>query len=306
MKAVKSYNLFLVLVLVTSVIFILALTVPASAKKQAGGVVHEFSKESVTGKVVDRVLERIESQDPNRAKRLRALRKKSPRQFRQRIREHMLQKRRPRQDSDLKGKGIKGSGIKGKGMKGMPGMGDMEMKGGMKSWKVKGVEYGGGRGNEYIVWLEKTDPEKAAKMRKLCEANPKLYHEHVGSAYRRYGRVIEATKENPELAGAMKENIDSKKERDQLIRKIKSATSDDEKSALKAELKEVLGRRHDNIVKRKRIMYETLLKNLKNLEKRVKKNEAELKKYEDAAFKQDNIDKRLEKLLDKIDEFHWD
>jgi len=159
---------------------------------------------------------------------------------------------------------------------------------------------------EYIEWLEKNHPEEAEKLAELREKKPELYMRHIALSLKKYGRIAEAAKGNPELAKVLKEDLELKKERDKLLRKITAASDDGEKKESVEQLQEVIGSRFDLIVRRKQIEYEQLLKKLEKLRERVKESEAEVEKWKDAEFKNENVKVRLEKLISRKEEFGWD
>jgi hypothetical protein len=72
------------------------------------------------------------------------------------------------------------------------------------------------------------------------------------------------------------------------------------------QLNEVVGKRFDLIVKRKQIEYERLLEKLEKLKKEVKESEAEVDKWNDAKFKQENVKTRVEDLVSGKEKFRWD
>ena len=162
------------------------------------------------------------------------------------------------------------------------------------------------RHTEYLEWLEKNYPEKAKKLAELKEEKPKLYRRQIGLSLKKYGRIAKASKENPELAEALKEDLELKKERDKLLRKIRAATDDDKKKKLVKKLEEVVDSRFDLIVKRKQIRYEMTSKRLEKLREQVKQSKAEVEKWKDAKFKNENVKARLEELTSKIESFKWD
>jgi hypothetical protein len=155
---------------------------------------------------------------------------------------------------------------------------------------------------EYTEWLEKNYPEDAKKLAALKERDPNLYIKQFRLSMDKYGRIFGA-RENPELCEVLKEDLELKEKADQLVRKIKSAGKEDEKKELTAQLEQVAGRRFDLIVRQKEIAYAQLLKRLEELKKRVEENNAEITKWKDAKFKNENVKKRIQEL---ISGFKWD
>ena len=96
-----------------------------------------------------------------------------------------------------------------------------------------------------------------------------------------------------------------KKTRDELVKNIKAAQSDREKKKFVAELEEVVAGRFDLIVRRKQIAYERLLRWLKEFQERLTESRGEINIWRDEKFKNDNVKKRMQDLLEpKI--INWD
>jgi len=122
---------------------------------------------------------------------------------------------------------------------------------------------------------------------------------------KKYGKIAEAAKENPALAEVLKENLKLNHQRRSLLRQIKKA-NDKEKTELVKELKDVLNKKFDLIVKRKQLEYEQLAKKLEELKKEVKSSEEKFEKWKDPDFKNKNVEARLKKLLGKQEDFKWE
>jgi hypothetical protein len=158
---------------------------------------------------------------------------------------------------------------------------------------------------EYLEWLEENYPEESERLAKVREEDPELYMRQIGLSLKKYGRIAEAAKENPELAEILKHDLELKEQRNKLLRKIKTA-NDDEREKLVKELQDVVSARFDLIVKRKQIRYEQLLEKLEKLREEVEQNEVEVDKWKDTKFKNKNIKVRIEELLSRTEKFDWD
>jgi flagellar motor protein MotB len=121
---------------------------------------------------------------------------------------------------------------------------------------------------------------------------------------KKYRRIFEAEKENPELAKVLKEDLELKEKRNKLLRRIRASTNDAEKKRLTKELEEVVSSRFDLIVKRKQIEYEQLSKKLEKLKEQVKRSEAEVEKWENVKDKE--VKQRLEELISRAEKFNWE
>ncbi len=159
---------------------------------------------------------------------------------------------------------------------------------------------------EHLEWLGKNYPKEARELAGLREGKPELYTRRLGLCLKRYGRIMEAAKENPELAQALKEDLELKKKRDKLLRKIRTAADDGEKKKLVKKLEEVISGRFELIVKRKQIRYEQMRRKLEKLEARVKRSEAKVKKWQDVKFRNESVKARLKELVGETEKFKWD
>jgi len=160
------------------------------------------------------------------------------------------------------------------------------------------------RVTELLEWLKKNYPEEAQKLTDLKDKNPDLYRRQVALSFRKYGRIMEASLENPELADVFKKDMELRKQQHELLEKIKATANNDEKTKLTAELEQVISDRFDVIVKRKQAEYEQLLKRLENLKEEVNTSKAEIEKWKQT--KDEKVKERLNELMSKTDRFEWD
>jgi hypothetical protein len=159
---------------------------------------------------------------------------------------------------------------------------------------------------EFIEWLEKNYPQDAQELARLKMEDPRLYISKFEYSLRKYGRIFEAAKENPELAEVLKEDLELKKKRDELLRKIDQASSEQEKQALITQLEEVVSNRYDLIVRRKQIAYKQLLAKLEELKQQIKESNDEITKWTDEEFKAGNVKERVRYLIGEVLRFRWD
>ncbi len=158
---------------------------------------------------------------------------------------------------------------------------------------------------EFLQWLKKNYYEVAEELEALKEKDAKLYWDKFGSISRIYWCIYDAEKRNPELANVLKEDLELKKTRDEILEKAKSAESDKEKNELAEQLDEVIGRRYDLILKRKQIEYERLLRRVKQLQKQLEESKTEIDGWRDEKTKQENVKNRVNELLGS-GSFKWD
>ncbi|GAF72703.1 unnamed protein product [marine sediment metagenome] len=159
---------------------------------------------------------------------------------------------------------------------------------------------------EFLEWLGKAVRKEAEELAKLKEISPDLYAKKFELIRRKYWRIFEESKRNPELAKVLLDDLELKKRRDELLKNIKAAKSEKEKKKLVAELEEVVAGRFDLIVRIKQIAYERLLKRLEELQKRLKESRGEIFKSRDEKFKNENVKQRMQDLLEEIPKFNWD
>ncbi len=257
----------------------------------------ETKQFKLTDEKIEYMMGRLEECNPEKAKELKGLRKKDPAAFEAELCKIMHKrfgdKSRGRRD-ESRGRREKGRGWGSWHDKGGKGYGDRCEEG-----KGKGEKHG-----EYIKWLEKHYPEKAKRLAGMRESKPELYRKQLGFGRKRFGRVMDMEKENPALAAALKEDLELKGKRDKLLRKIRGTVDDKEKAELKVQLKDVVSKRFDTILKRKQIEYERLRKRLERFKKRVEKSEAEAKKWQEV--KGEKVSERMEELMSQVEGFNWE
>jgi len=223
----------------------------------------------LTDEEIDRIMKGLQESNPAKAKELAKLREKDPNQFSVELRRH---------GHEEFGKIIRER---------------------IDNWMKR-------RRAEFLEWFGKAVPREAQELAKLKDTNPDLYAEKYELALKKYGRIFEEGRRNPELARVLIEDLQLKKRRDELLRKIKAAKSEKEKKKLVAELEEVIAGRFDLIVRRKQIAYERLIKWLEELRKRIRESRGEIFKWRDEKLKNENVKQRIQDLLEEPLKFNWD
>ena len=223
----------------------------------------------LTDEEIDRIMKGLQESNPAKAKELAKLREKDPNQFSVELIRH---------GHEEFGKIIKER---------------------MAKWWSE-------RREKFLEWLGKAVPREAQELAKLKKISPDLYAKKFELALKKYGRIFEEGRRNPELARVLIEDLQLKKRRDELLRKIKAAKSEKEKKKLVAELEEVVAGRFDLIVRRKQIAYERLIKWLEELRKRIRESRGEIFKWRDEKLKNENVKQRIQDLLEEIPKFNWD
>ncbi len=229
---------------------------------------HGSRRFELTDEEIDRIMKGLQESNPEKAKELAKLCEKDPEKFRNELRRH--------------GREEFGKIIRER----------------IDKWRKR-------RRAEFLESLEKLVPKEAQELAKLKNTNPDLYAEKYELALKKYGRIIEEGRRNPELAEVLIEDLKLKKRRDELLKKIKAVKNETEKKKLVAELEEVVAGRFDLIVRRKQIAYERLLRWLEELRKRIRESRGEIVKWRDEKFKNENVKQRTGDLLEEIPKFNW-
>lgn len=223
----------------------------------------------LTEEEIDSIMDSLKKRSPEKAKELEKLREKEPEKFIGELRRHAREEF---------GKVVRER---------------------IEKWRQQ-------RQAEFIEWLEKSVPKEAKELAKIKESSPDLYGKKYELAWKKYGRIFDESRRNPELADVLIEDLKLQKRREELVPKIKAAKTQKEKDKLTAELEEVVGRRYDLIVRRKQIAYERLLKWLEELQNRIKESRNEIIEWQDANAKAENIKQRTQELLEGKSGFSWD
>ena len=133
---------------------------------------------------IDRMMNRLKEVDPNKAAELEKLRATNPEAFRNEMREMMRER------------------LKEQAMQ----MGKDEYPPDVKREIIR--ERLRERGEDYLDWLKANFPEEAERLAELQKDKPELYKRQLWLGARKYGRIAEAAKENPELAKVLKEDLE--------------------------------------------------------------------------------------------------
>jgi len=222
-----------------------------------------------TEEEIERVMKGLQESDPEKAKELARLREKDPELFMEELRKH--------------GREEFGKIVRER----------------IDKWRRE-------RQNEFLEWLGKNLAKEAQELAKLKEKDPGLYTNKYELAWNKYGRIFEEGRRNPELAEVLIEDLKLKKRQDELLNTIKAAKNEKEKQKSVAELEKMVARRFDLIVRRKQIEYERLLRWLKELQERVTESRDQIDIWRSDEFKNENVKKRVQDLLEETPKFSWD
>ena len=161
------------------------------------------------------------------------------------------------------------------------------------------------RRDEFLQWLEKNYSQDAKELAGLKEKDAKLYWEKFEIVSKKYWRIFEEEKRDPELADVLKEDLELRKNSEELIRKIKGTKDEKTRKELTEQLEEVISRRFDLIIRRKQIEYERLLRRVVELQKQLEESKLEISEWRDVDFKNENVKNRVKELLGS-GTFKWD
>jgi len=221
----------------------------------------------LTDEEVERIMKKLRETDPGKAKELEKLRKEDPEEFQSELRQH--------------GREEFGKIIRER----------------INKWREKIRE-------EFIEWLGKNYRRDAAELAKL-KGKPELYWKKYELLKKKYWRIFEAEKRNPELADVLKEDLRLRERRDELLRKIKTEKDEKKRKELIAKLQQVVGDRYDLIIRQKQIAYERLLKRLEELKRKIRESRDKIAEFRQEKVRKENIKKQTEDLLKEIKKFKW-
>lgn len=213
----------------------------------------------------NRLLEALKKSNPAKARELAELRKKNPKRFSEALRTNA-----PEEYGKIVGERV-------------------------ERWFERRRQ---SRRNDFLAWLKTNVPQEADALAKLKESNPDLYTKKYEWTHRRYGRAFDESKDHPEMARVLLEDVRLKRTRDHLVGRIKRAESDRERKRLCAELEGVLSDRYDLIVIRKQLLYERLLRRLEGLQKWIRRSRADIEEAKKEDIKAENIRQRTKTLLE--------
>jgi len=222
----------------------------------------------LTDEEIDQIMKGLRERDPAKAKELAELREKEPEKFREELRKVAREEF---------GKIIRER---------------------IDKWRRQ-------RRAEFLEWLEKNFRREARELSNLKE-NPDLYNKKFDLLWDRLREIYEAWRRNPELGEVKKEAFELRRKRDELLRKIKRASTETQKKKLMAQLEEVVAGSFDLILREKEIEYERLLKRLEELKKRIEERRDEIIKSRDKEYKAKKVKERIEDLVEGIPKWKWD
>jgi hypothetical protein len=241
---------------------------------------------------MDHILAEIKENNPQEANELTQLRQKDPNAFRMELRNHMreqfmsrmMEQRKPQQG------GPAGQPKPGHDMPGPEFMRERIQE----------------RTDEFLKCLKENYPDEATKLEQIKKDNPDQYVRALMISGKKYGRICDAVKDDPNLAKVLKQQMELKDKRAELLKQIRATTDEKQKTTLTAQLEQIVGQQFDLIVKRKQMAYEDLTKKLADLQKEVNQRKADAEKWKNKDFKSQKVKERVTELLNEKEKFEWD
>lgn len=273
----------------------------------------------LTEEKIELMMDRMAEKNPQRAKELAELRDKDPKEFKRAIHKefakwHRMQRSQGREEFKGYGREPRGPGRE-HGRRGERGFDDDRGDRGERGRRGKRGDRRRGperqerirrKSDELLEWLEQNYPEKGKELAQLREKDPELFRERMKVSLKKYSRIMEKSKKNPQLAEIFKKQMELKGQRNELRKKIQAATDEQEKRELTGQLEQVLGKRFDLLVKKKQIEYEQLLKKLEAMKQKVEKSKTKVETWNKPEFKTARIKEQLEKLISGKEDFKWE
>jgi hypothetical protein len=253
---------------------------------------------------LEQILERVREVDPQKAEELAQLKDKDPNAFRTEIRNFMRERMASQMSRAMEPKEMPGKPPQGP-QDSMKPQGPMTPQGpmpGPEAFHRRMQEMG----EEYMKWLKENYPDEATKLEQIKKENPEQINRAMMLSGMKYGRIYEASKENPKIAQILKEQLPLKEKRAELVRQIKAAADEKQKKQLTADLEKVVGQQFDLIVKHKQLVCEDLAKKLTDLSKELDKKKADIEKWKNTDFKNKKVKDRVNDLLTETEKFEWE
>jgi len=237
-----------------------------------------------TTEQMNHILAEIKEKNPQEANELAKLREKDPNAFRTELRNHMREQFMSHMRQQPQGQ--------------MP----MMQGPGAEFMREKIQE----KTDEFLKCLKENYPNEATKLEQIKKDNPEQYMRAMMLAGKKYGPICQAAKDDPNLAKVLKQQLELKGKRTELLKQIGATTDEKQKKTLTAELEQIVGQQFDLIVKRKQMAYEDLTKKLADLQKEVSQRKAEVEKWNGKDFKSQKVKERVTELLNEKEKFEWD
>ena len=258
-----------------------------------GGPMMGKGQSEPTPEQMDHILAELKEKNPQKADELAKLRQTDPNAFRIELRNAMREQFMSRMHEQ-----------RGEQGKWQPQQGQVPMmQGPGAEFKREKIQE---KTEEYLKCLRENYPDEAAKLEQLKKDNPGQYMRAMMISGKKYGRICDAVKDDPNLAKVLKQQMELKDKRAELLKQIRAATDEKQKTTLTTELEQIVGQQFDLIVKRKQMAYGDLTKKLADLQKEVDHKKSEAEKWKSKDFKSQKVKERVTELLVEKEKFEWD
>ena len=153
----------------------------------------------------------------------------------------------------------------------------------------------------FFAWLEKNYSDKAEELKQVGNQQPDKFAQCMDEAIKVY-EPIQKAERFPELAKVLRDDIELKSQRDDVLCKLCSAKDEQRDEYLK-QLKEIVSARFDVIIQKKQLEYDHIRKRLDWLNKKLEQHGSELQKLKDE--KDQSVEKRIQELIDGKVQIDW-
>lgn len=155
---------------------------------------------------------------------------------------------------------------------------------------------------DFLGWFEKKHPKDHSELTALKTTDSEKFVQRTKDLFNIYRPILKMEKVNPDLAAVMEKNIELQKQRDALLLRIRISETK-EKAKLIDELKSVVSKRFDTIVRERQLQYEWQGRRIEELTQKLQERTAAL----DALKKSKNqsVEARLEELVKLTKEVNW-
>jgi predicted ArsR family transcriptional regulator len=253
-----------------------------------------------TPEQIDHILAELKEKNPQKADELAQLRENNPEAFKVEMRNIMREQFMTRMHEQRGEQGRPFDNVQGRRQQ----QGQMpQMQGPGPDFMREKIQE---RTEEFMKCLRENYPDEAAKLEQLKNDNPEQYMRAMMLSGKKYGQICQAAKDDPNLAKVLKQQMELKGKRAELLKQIRTTTDEKEKKTLTTELEQIVGQQFDLIVKRKQMAYEDLAKKLADLQKEVDQKKTEVEKWKSKDYKNQKVKERVTELLNEKEKFEWD
>ena len=154
----------------------------------------------------------------------------------------------------------------------------------------------------FLAWFQKQYPQDHKELIGLQVENPEKYVQRFMDLVKLYDPIRKTEKPCPQLADAMKKNLELQKRRDALLLQIRIA-SEEQQAKLVEELRSVISQRFDVILLEKQLQYDSIRKRLDDLANKVEVQAKELETLN--KNKEQSVKDRIDELLERTEKVDW-